>query len=201
MKLIVASGNKGKIKEIKQLLPQFDIVAFEDILGKIDIVEDGNSFQQNSIIKAKTIAKHLQHQNYQDDFLILSDDSGISIKELNNEPNIYSARYASIGATDQENNQKVIKKLQEKNLTTSRAYYTACITIWYKNQIFTTHGWMHGVVSIYPKGNNGFGYDPLFTPDGFDKTLGELSNDIKSKISHRSKALELAKLQIKVLTK
>jgi len=200
MKIVIASSNKGKIKEIERLLPDFEVVPFSSILGDTDIEETGTTFQENSIIKAKTVNNMLKAKNYSYD-IVLADDSGITVPDINNEPNIYSARYAGVGATDKENNQKLISKLQEKSILKTKAYYTAAIAIVYKDNIYTTHGWMYGDVIDTPKGDKGFGYDPLFIPNGYDKTLGELDDDIKKSISHRSKALDLAKIVIKSLIK
>ena len=192
MDIIVASGNKGKIKEIEKFLPSYHIIPFKDILDELDIVEDGTTFKQNAIIKLETIRDALQKINYKNDYIIIADDSGISVPLLDNEPGIYSARYAGVDATDKQNNQKLIEELKSKNITQTDAFYTACIAIYYKNQIFTTHGWMYGSVIIQERGKNGFGYDPMFIPKNFDKTLGELEYKVKKDLSHRTKALKLA---------
>jgi XTP/dITP diphosphohydrolase len=189
MKIIIASSNQGKIKEFEQLLPNIDIKPYTHYLEKFEIEETGSSFQENAIIKAKAIYDKLPNKK---DIVVISDDSGISVCALNNEPNIYSARYAKPDATDDENNQKLISKLKEKHLTKTPAYYTASIALIYNNQIFTTHGWMWGDVIDTLKGDGGFGYDPMFIPTGFDQTLGELDPAIKKGISHRTKALNLA---------
>jgi len=193
MTLVIASGNLAKVKEFKILLPQFEVKTYEELLGYIEIIEDGNTFKENAIKKANTIynALFLKFPNEIDDFIVISDDSGISVEALDLEPNIYSARYAGIDATDKQNNQKLIQNLKNKNLTYSKAFYTACITMIYKEKIYTTHGWMHGTLQNYEKGNNGFGYDPLFIPNTYVKTLAELDNSIKKNLSHRSKAISL----------
>ena len=196
MKVVIASGNKGKIKEFKTLLPKLEVFTFKELLGDLDIVEDGDTFAKNAIIKAKTINKLLKEKYPDENFLVISDDSGISVKELNNEPNIYSARYAGINSTDKQNYEKLIKNLKNKNISKSKAFYTACICIAYKDNIYTTHGWMHGTVGTTAKGLNGFGYDPLFTPKGYNKTLGELEYEDKKALSHRTKALNLAMIII-----
>ena len=201
LKIVIASGNNGKIKEFQTLLPCFEVLTFKELLGNLDILEDGNTFKENAIIKAKTVNNLLKEKYPKEDFLVISDDSGISVKELNNEPNIFSARYAGINSTDKQNNEKLIKNLKEKNIETSDAFYTACICVVYKEEIHTTHGWMHGSVSIQEKGTNGFGYDPLFIPTNFDKTLGELEFKDKKELSHRTKALDLSMLIVKKIIK
>jgi len=200
MKIVLASSNKGKIKEIQELLPNIDVVAYSDILGSFEIVEDGKSFQENAIIKAKTVREKLQEKGYEE-CIVIADDSGLTVPLLNNEPNIYSARYAGINATDKENNEKLISKLKEKNLEKTEAFYTACLAIAYKESIFTTHGWMYGSVINQTIGERGFGYDPIFIPNGYESTLGVLEEDIKKKIGHRGQALRLAMKIITIILK
>jgi XTP/dITP diphosphohydrolase len=195
MKIVLATSNKGKINEFKKLMPDMEIVAFEEVLGKMEIIEDGASFKENAIIKAQTIYDKL----HDDEVIVISDDSGISVPALNNEPGIYSARYAGENAKDMDNNHKMIQKLNEAHLKKTPAFYTACIAIIYKHEVYTVHGWMHGNVINEQKGNEGFGYDPLFIPKGYDKTLGQLPHEIKKSFSHRSQALSLAKKVLDVI--
>ena len=198
MKIVLASANKGKITEFQKLMPDDDVVAFNEILGEIEIEEDQDSFKGNAIKKAKTIYDLLVKKGFSN-IIVISDDSGISVPVLNNAPGIYSARYAGINASDKDNNAKLISKLNELNLEKTPAFYTACIALIYKNEVYTVHGWMHGIVVNKEVGENGFGYDPMFIPNGFDKTLGELPNEIKKEFSHRSKALKLAKKVLDVI--
>ena len=198
MKIVLASANKGKITEFQKLIPDDEVVAFSEILGEIEIEEDQDSFKGNAIKKAKTIYDLLVKKGFSN-IIVISDDSGISVPVLNNAPGIYSARYAGINASDKDNNAKLISKLNELNLEKTPAFYTACIALIYKNEVYTVHGWMHGIVANKEVGENGFGYDPMFIPNGFDKTLGELPNEIKKEFSHRSKALKLAKKVLDVI--
>ena len=198
MKIVLASANKGKITEFQKLMPDDEVVAFSEILGEIEIEEDQDSFKGNAIKKAKTIYDLLVKKGFSN-IIVISDDSGISVPVLNNAPGIYSARYAGINASDKDNNAKLISKLNELNLEKTPAFYTACIALIYKNEVYTVHGWMHGIVVNKEVGENGFGYDPMFIPNGFDKTLGELPNEIKKEFSHRSKALKLAKKVLDVI--
>lgn len=195
MKIVLASNNKGKIEEFIQLMPQYEIVAFNKLLGDIDIVEDAETFKGNAIIKAQTVYEKLNDENV----IVISDDSGITVSCLNNEPGVYSARYAGENATSEDNVNKLIKKLDKRALKEADAFYTACIAIVFKGDVYTVHGWMHGRVINEARGDKGFGYDPMFIPNGFDKTLGELDSSIKKEISHRSKALNLAKKIISIL--
>lgn len=198
MNIILASANRGKIEEFKKLLPNNDLFTYSDILGKFDIDETGTSFKENAIIKASEVNEKLK-QIGEKNFIVISDDSGISLPILQNAPGIFSARYAKVGASDKENNTKLISKLDELNLERTPAFYTACIAIIYNDLIYTVHGFMHGMAINKELGTNGFGYDPLFIPDGFDKTLGELDFEIKQEFSHRNRALKLAKKVLEVI--
>lgn len=198
MKIVLASANKGKIAEFQKLMPDDEVLAFSEILGEVEIDEDQDSFKGNAIKKARTIYDLLIKKDYESykNVIVISDDSGITVPALNNEPGIYSARYAGINANDKDNNKKLIENLNKKNIEKTPAFYTACIAIIYEAETYTVHGWMHGNVINKELGEGGFGYDPMFIPNGFDKTLGELGYDAKKEFSHRTKALNLA---IKVL--
>lgn len=194
--IVLATSNKGKIKEIKELMDgEFEVIAFTDLLGPMEIIEDGKTFQANAVIKAETIYDKLDNP----DLIVLSDDSGISVDALDGAPGIYSARYAGEGAGDKDNLYKLVEELKKKGLDASPAHYTAAVAVASRYGIETVHGWMYGTVQTTPKGDKGFGYDPIFIPEGFDKTLGELESGIKKELSHRSKALHLAKLIIETL--
>jgi XTP/dITP diphosphohydrolase len=199
MIIVLASGNKGKIEEFKKLMPNDNVLAFKELLGDFEVEEDKGSFQGNAIKKAQTIYEKIIELNNDENVVVISDDSGITVPKINNEPGIYSARYAGENAKDKDNNAKLISKLKEKGLEITPAYYTACIAIVYKNKTYTVHGWMHGDVIPKEMGNGSFGYDPMFIPKGFENTLGELSHEIKKKFSHRSKALKLAKKVLDVI--
>jgi len=193
MKIVIASANKGKIKEIKELLKEFEVVPYTDLIEKFEIEENGKSFKENAIIKAKSISKKLS------EYIVLADDSGISVPILGNEPGIYSARYAGEFATDKDNLDKLINELKKRDIKKTPAFYTAAIAVSTPYGIFTTHGIMRGEIIDEKRGDKGFGYDPIFIPNGFSKTLGELDEDIKNQISHRTKALNLAKLILNTL--
>ena len=192
MKLVLATGNKGKLREFKQMCED-EVVPFSDLLGEFEIVEDGDTFAANALIKARTIYEKLGEKNPSIDYLVISDDSGISLPILDGAPGIYSARYAGVGVTDKDNLYKLIDAVKEKGLKSTPAYYTAAIAIVSKYGEYVVHGWMHGDVIDESRGEKGFGYDGMFIPKGYDKTLGELDDDVKSAISHRGKALALAK--------
>ena len=194
MKVILATANPGKVKEFEELL-ELEAVPYKELLQDVRIEESGGTFKENAIIKAKTVYEALQDE----EAIVISDDSGISVPILGGEPGIYSARYAGKGASDKENLQKLIDELKKRGIKRTPAYYTAAIAIATKDGIFTAHGWMWGEVIDEARGDKGFGYDPIFIPQGFDKTLGELDSQIKQRISHRAKALQLAKIQLRTL--
>ncbi len=196
MEIVVASGNRGKLREIEAFFG-CEVIAYKELVGNLEIEENGTTFAQNALIKAKAIYDLIDKDKY----IVISDDSGISVEALNFEPNIYSARYAGVDANDKDNLQKVVDGLNAKGVESSKAYYTAAIAIVSKWGEYVVHGWMHGDVINTPRGENGFGYDPIFIPNGSDKTLGELEEDVKIDLSHRSKALNLAKPIIKMLRK
>ena len=196
MKLVIASSNKGKIKEIKEILDEYEVIPFTDLISNVEIVEDGKSFKENALIKARVIFEKLG-----DGYIVISDDSGISVPLLGNEPNIYSARYAGENASDRDNLNKLVDNLKAKGVNKTPAYYTASIAIVSQYGEYSVHGWMYGDVIDTPRGDKGFGYDPIFIPNGYDKSLGELDDSIKKSISHRSKALKLAKPIIKLLNR
>jgi XTP/dITP diphosphohydrolase len=185
MQLVLASGNSGKIREFKQLLGG-EIKAFSEIIEAFEIVEDGNTFAENARIKARAIYERLGSE-----YLVISDDSGISVPLLGGIPGIYSARYAGEDATAKQNLDKLISEVG-KQVDRTPAYYTAAIAIVSRYGEYVVHGWMHGDVIAESKGNNGFGYDPMFIPEGYDQTLAELDETVKAGISHRHKALALA---------
>ena len=194
MKIVLATGNKGKLREFKQMC-EMEVIAFSDILGAMEIVEDADTFKGNALIKARTIYEKLEGEEY----IVISDDSGISVPLLGGVPGIYSARYAGEGATDKENLYKLVDAIKEQGVEKTPAYYTASIAIVSKHGEYVVHGWMHGNVLSETRGNKGFGYDPMFVPNGYAQTLGELDDEVKKAISHRGKALELAKPIIKML--
>lgn len=198
MRLVLATGNKGKLREFKEMC-QDEVVAFSALLGEMEIVEDGDTFGANALIKARTIYEKLIKEKPLETHIVIADDSGISLPVLGGVPGIYSARYAGEKATDKENLSKLIAALKEKGLERTSAYYTAAIAIVSGYGEYVVHGWMHGEAINEARGEKGFGYDPIFIPLGYDLTLGELDEEIKKKISHRAKAMKLAQPIVKML--
>jgi len=192
MRIVLATSNKGKVREIIELLHDREVFPYTDLMEGFEIVEDGETFKENALIKARAVYKALGDT----DAVVIADDSGISVDVLDGAPGIYSARYGGENATDKDNLYKLSDELKSRKVDSSSAHYTAAIAIVSREGGSCVHGWMHGRVSVNLKGENGFGYDPMFTPDGFEQTLGELDGEVKRGLSHRSKALHLAKILI-----
>ncbi len=185
MKIVLATSNRGKIREFNRFFDD-EIIAYSDLLTPFEIIEDGETFAQNALLKARAISEKLGSE-----YIVLADDSGISVPLLGGAPGIYSARFAGVDASDGDNMRFLIDKLKEQGVARTPAFYTAAIALVCNDGEFVTHGWMHGNVIDEARGEGGFGYDPMFIPLGFDKTLGELDEAVKKEFSHRSKALRL----------
>lgn len=199
MKILLATSNKHKVVELKEILKEFEIYAFDEILTVFEIEENGNSFKENALIKARAVFNAL-NENQKNEFIVLSDDSGICVDVLGGKPGIYSARFSGKG-DDKSNRDELVKQMGALGFKTSKAHYVAAIALVSLEGEWTVHGTMRGHVINTERGENGFGYDSLFILKGFDKTLAELSNDEKNQLSHRFKALELARIVLKVLNK
>lgn len=197
MTLVLATTNKGKVREIKQMCESFEVVPYTDIIEAFEIIEDADTFKENALIKARAVYEALGDS----EAVVLADDSGISVAALDGAPGIYSARYGGEDASDVDNLNKLVASVKAKGQTSSPAFYTAAMAIVSKEGEATAHGWMHGNVITEPRGNKGFGYDPMFIPAGYEKTLGELDDTVKSALSHRGQALKLAGLLLKNMAK
>ncbi len=180
--VVIATNNKNKVKEFKSIInnPNIEFKTLKEIGYDKDIIEDGNTFIENALIKARTVSRDLN-------CIAISDDSGLEVRALNWEPGIYSARYAG-GHDDLENNKLLIKNL--KGIEDRFARYVCAIAICYPNgDELTEIAYCEGKIIDTPLGENGFGYDPYFYVDEYKKTLAQVSLEEKNKISHRAKAL------------
>ncbi|MBX7491058.1 non-canonical purine NTP pyrophosphatase [Helicobacter turcicus] len=204
MRLILATSNQDKVREIKEIYSSLceelnlEILSYDTLITPFEIVENGESFKENALIKSKAVFDTLKQQGIlrQED-IILSDDSGICVDALDGKPGIHSARYSGGNARDNLNLLSLeVSKLPNQ---TSNAHYCACIGISSAQGHFSAHGFMYGSVISTPRGSNGFGYDPMFIPQGFNKTLAELSSKEKNTISHRRHALVLASYILRAL--
>ena len=201
MKIVLATSNKGKVREIKELCQDYEVVPYSELIEEFEIIEDGATFKENALIKAKAVFAALQNKMPLElkDIVVLADDSGISVDVLDGKPGIYSARHAGVNANDKDNLHKLIADIKEKNAESSPAHYTAAVAIVTTKSEFCVHGWMYGTALTKVVGEGGFGYDPMFIPEGHNKTLGELEESVKRKLSHRAKALKLAKIILQTL--
>jgi len=195
LKLVLATSNKGKVREIKALCKDYEVIPYSELIEEFEIVEDADTFKDNALIKARAVYKAIGDE----DLIVMADDSGISVDVLGGAPGIYSARYGGEGADDKDNMYKLIEDIKAKGVQSSPAHYTAAIALVSKDFEKTVHGWMYGEALTEARGDGGFGYDPMFIPDGYDKTLGELDDATKKELSHRSKALSLARIILKTL--
>lgn len=195
MKIILATANKGKVKEFQSWISEYEVVPFSEAMSPFEIEESGTTFKENALIKARAVYEKLEDKSH----IVLSDDSGISVPVLGGIPGIYSARYAGVNASSLDNLNKLIQTLKDKGIERTPAFYTAAIAIVCAKGEFCVHGWMHGEALSEARGSNGFGYDPMFIPAGYTQTLGELDESIKKAFSHRSKALDLAHIVLKSL--
>ncbi|MEA2074107.1 MAG: RdgB/HAM1 family non-canonical purine NTP pyrophosphatase [Campylobacterota bacterium] len=195
MKLVLATSNKGKVREIKALCSEYEVVPYSELIEEFEIIEDGETFKENALIKARAVFEVLNDENV----IVIADDSGISVDVLNGGPGIYSARYAGENANDKDNLKRLMEDIKREGVESSPAFYTAAIAIVTRDTERTVHGWMYGTALTEAQGDGGFGYDPMFVPVGFEKTLGELDDETKKRLSHRSKALSLAKIVLKTL--
>lgn len=187
--LVVATKNKGKLREIKELLRDFDlkITSLADYPDAPQIEEDGKTFGENALKKAATIAIYTKK-------LTLGEDSGLEVKALANKPGIHSARFAGEKATDRKNNLKLLRVLKKVPSARRQARYRCfAALVDGKRIVDVVSGQCSGIITKHAKGKNGFGYDPYFLIKRYNKTFGELNPDIKSRISHRARALKKIK--------
>ena len=190
MKILLATTNKGKITEFKKILnshKDLEILTLDSFNIDEDVEEVGNSFEQNSILKANFYNKIAKIPT-------IAEDSGLEIKALNNEPGIYSARYGGINITDKDRVDLILDKMKNVEQKLRVAKFTSVIcSVGFKKDFFLSKGILLGEIYHKAVGNNGFGYDPIFIPNGYNETFGEMKPELKMSIDHRFKAY----LQIK----
>jgi len=184
-RIVIASGNQGKIREFRQLFSKYGIetIAMNDLDKTLpDVEETGDTFEENARLKAETISDMIQVP-------VLADDSGLEVDALNKRPGVYSARFAGEQKDDQANLQKVLDELEGKADREARFVCVLALARPGKETVYK-RGTCEGHIGVEPQGENGFGYDPVFYPKGFDRTMAQLSSDEKNSISHRSNALK-----------
>ncbi len=192
-RLILATGNLDKVREMKEILHDLpvDIISKKDLkLEDFEVVEDGKTLEENAMKKAMALKEKVEG-------IVIADDTGLFVEALNGAPGVYSARYGGVEHDYIRNNNKLLEELKDVPIEKRRAYFKTVIAVVLEDgSSFIVDGICEGVIGVEPKGDNGFGYDPLFIPKGYDKSFGELGLDIKNKISHRAKALEKLKEQL-----
>ena len=185
-KVILATQNEGKIREMRDIFSKFgmDVISRDEMgLQKDEIEETGTTFEENSYIKASAIAK-------QCDGIVVADDSGIAVDCIGGKPGVYSARFAGEGCTPHDNNVKLLQLMDGIPTEERGARFVSVITLIYPDGTkFVARGECEGSISEEMRGENGFGYDPIFIPKGYDQTFGELPAELKNRISHRAKSL------------
>lgn len=181
MRVILATKNKHKLLEFKKIFEKtLDIVSLSDINFNENIEETGTTFIENSLIKCKTIYDYIKMP-------ILADDSGLCVDTLNGEPGVLSARFGKDNLTDKERYQLLLKRL-DKNKKHNASFVCALTLYFNPNRIYIVQEEIKGEITFNPRGNNGFGYDPIFYIPELQRTMAELSDDEKNKISHRAKS-------------
>ena len=180
--LIFATSNQNKVLEIQKILPKkFNIKSLKDLNYFEDVPENENTIEGNAVFKAKYIYKKFNIN-------VFADDTGLEVEALNGEPGVHSARYAGTTRSSEKNIKKLLKNL--KNIKNRNARFKTAIALIIDNKLHIFSGIIEGYILDSPKGNNGFGYDPIFCPNGFDKSFAELTLKEKNLISHRSLAMK-----------
>jgi len=183
--VVLATGNKGKAKEFSKLLEGVfgNVISLSDIGSPPEVIEDGLTFRDNALKKARTIAQYSGK-------LTLADDSGLVVDALNGRPGVYSARYSGEGATDKTNIEKLLAELGDN--PDRKARFVCVLALVDPNgEELVIEGFCEGVILDKPRGEGGFGYDPIFYLPDREKTMAEVDPEIKNRISHRAKACEL----------
>lgn len=202
--IIFATGNMGKMREIRDILRNIDadILSMKEAGIEADIVEDGTTFEENAVIKAKAVAELLKKHDdgkYRD-AIVLADDSGLEVDYLNKEPGIYSARYMGEDTPYSVKNENLLKRLTGVPVEKRSARFVCAIAaVMPDGEVITTLGTIEGRIGDRAEGNNGFGYDPIFYVPEFGCTTAQLSEEEKNRISHRGRALEAMEAELKKL--
>ncbi|MBI3519567.1 MAG: non-canonical purine NTP diphosphatase [Bacteroidetes bacterium] len=182
MELIFATHNKNKLKEVRSLMPSpIELISLDEINFMDEIEETASTIEGNALLKAKTIFEKTGKNCF-------ADDSGLLVDALNGAPGVYSARYAGEQKNDQDNMQKLLQELS--NISNRNAHFKTVMALIIDGKEHVFEGTVHGKIIHEKKGSNGFGYDPIFMPDGYDQTFAQLSSEIKNTISHRANALK-----------
>lgn len=191
--LVFASNNAHKLEEVRRILSPREVFSLNDIGFHTEIDETGMTLEENSMIKAEAVYNWLRENQRADEFDIFADDTGLEIEALNGQPGVFTARWAGEPACDANNRKKALAELADK--TNRNARFRTVITLIQRGRKQQVVGEVKGIIATKEAGGNGFGYDSLFVPEGYDKTFAQLPAEVKNSISHRARALaELAKI-------
>ena len=184
--IVIASNNKHKLEEFKEILSDYNIITLNDIGFNDEIEETGKTFKENALIKAETIHKYLKNKNM--NYIVVSDDSGLCVDSLNGQPGVYTGRYAGNNCNSQANRNKLQKELIGKN---KDAYFICTIIVYYPNGEYKVfEGKTYGHISEEELGNKEFGYDCIFYSNDLNKTFGQATKEEKNSVSHRGRAIK-----------
>lgn len=192
-KIIFATNNEGKMKEVRMILQDigYTIISLKEAGIETEIVEDGKTFEENAIIKANTIMELTGE-------IVLADDSGLEVDFMNKAPGIYSARFLGEDTSYDKKNEYIIKQLKDvEQIDRSARFVCAIACAFPDGEVITKTATIEGYIGYEPRGENGFGYDPIFCVPEFNCTTAQLTMEQKNQISHRSKALEAMKYEIR----
>jgi XTP/dITP diphosphohydrolase len=192
-KVILATRNHHKARELKTFLGELDIdvLTLNDVANDLILREDGDTFEANALQKARTVFHHTKT-------LSLADDSGLEVFYLGGRPGVFSARYSGVDATDEMNNQKLLMEMRGVAPRRRRAQFRSVLALVGDGEEILTVGICPGNLGELPRGTNGFGYDPIFIPDEFNKTYAQLTAEEKNLISHRARSFAKMKEELKV---
>ena len=190
MKLVFASNNKHKLEEVCQILPtSVEVVSLREIGFVQEIEETGETLEANSALKAREVWNWLKKQDLQKDIDgVFADDTGLEIAALNGAPGVRTARWAGDEAKDVNNRQKALRELA--GITNRNARFRTVVTLIMGHEEQQVEGIVNGKIALQEEGEGGFGYDPVFIPEGYEKTFASLSSEVKNTISHRARAME-----------
>ena len=183
MDIVVATTNKGKLHEIKTILSSYNILSQQDVGAFCDVEETGTTYEENALLKARAVREFT-------DKIIIADDSGLEVDVLDGAPGLYSARYAGEGTTPDDGMNKLLDNLSGYSFEEKTARFVSCVAVLLPNgDTKCFYGYCEGYIIDEKRGTNGFGFDPVFWVDDFNKTFGEMTDEEKNSVSHRQRAL------------
>lgn len=193
-RLVISTGNRNKVLEIKEILKDLpvEIISKDEVgLGNLEVIEDGETLEENSLKKARALKANIE-------YMVMADDSGLFVDALSGAPGVYSSRYGGEDGNDELNNETLLKNL--KGLDRAANFQSVIALIDENGREYSVKGICEGSLLQEPRGSNGFGYDPLFVPDGYDRSFAELPKEIKNAVSHRRRAIDgLRDVMIQIL--